>query len=624
MPPSHNPALGIAWDSRPQAAGGQRWFHLYPDQAVDHDDVLHWTRFSQNWNSQCAECHSTHLQIRYDPRKDSFDTRWSELDVACEACHGPGAGHVAWAAGDSHVKASDATKGLSVHFQHQESRHWTIDPSTGKARPGTQAAESGIDACAGCHSRRTAIGDVDRPGETYLDRYAPVLLEEGLYYSDGQMLDEVYVHGSFIQSRMYRAGVTCTDCHEPHSLTLRAAGDALCLRCHAENKYASTAHHFHNPESAGARCIACHMPARTYMGVDVRRDHGFRIPRPDLSTKLDVPNTCNACHSDRSAEWAAQTLAHWYGHVPEGFQRYAVTLDAARKRKPGAAADLAALVDDAGAPAIARATALSEFGAYLAPDSLELIDRALRDGSPLVRRAAVATLEGVPESIRTQRAFPLLLDPVRSVRVAAARILAGTSRDSLDGRQQAMLDAGIDEYVHALGASAGRPATQLNLGNLFLQLKRNQAAEQAFQTAIGLEPAFVPALVDLADLYRRENRDTEGEALLRGAVARQPDSADLQHALGLALIRAKRPDAALEHLKRAATLDTGNARYAYVYGVALHSAGRTDAAIDVLRQAWERFPRDANIIAALAALYRESGDEANARRREEQLNGGGP
>ena len=173
------------------------------------------------------------------------------------------------------------------------------------------------------------------PANRLLDTHLPALLTEDLYFADGQIQDEVYEYGSFLQSRMYAAGVTCSDCHDPHSLKLRAEGSKVCAQCHLPAKFASVEHHHHRPGTAGADCVACHMPERTYMVVDPRRDHSMRIPRPDLSEKLDTPNACNGCHADKSTRWAASAFARWYKPAASTQQRYAEALHARREGAPG-------------------------------------------------------------------------------------------------------------------------------------------------------------------------------------------------------------------------------------------------------------------------------------------------
>ena len=170
---------------------------------------------------------------------------------------------------------------------------------------------------------------------------SPGVLDRPLYHADGQQRDEVYNWGSFLQSKMYANGVTCSDCHNPHSGKLRAEGNALCATCHLPSKYDTAAHHHHKPASAGAACVGCHMPSATYMVVDPRHDHSLRMPRPDLSVKLGTPNACNGCHTNRDARWAAAQMTPWYGHAPQGFQRFAEAFcgrDCGRARCAGATA----------------------------------------------------------------------------------------------------------------------------------------------------------------------------------------------------------------------------------------------------------------------------------------------
>ena len=297
-------ALGIAWDTV-----GERWFHLQPVDGVDHEDPLHWTGPAYTWNFMCADCHSTGVRKGYDPENDAYNTEFVEVSVGCEACHGPGSLHVAWASQDGRGYPSGDRAGLS-------------ESGADIVRLDAQAEQ--IDSCAPCHSRRAQLADGYTPDRPFLDYYLPSLLEPGLYEADGQVHDEVYVYGSFLQSRMYARGVTCGDCHEPHSAELLANGDALCTRCHNEAghpdfptlrlaDYDTSDHHLHSSGSEGSRCVSCHMPDRTYMMLDDRRDHGLRIPRPDLTVALGIRNACNGCHEDRPAEWARDFLAGRFG-----------------------------------------------------------------------------------------------------------------------------------------------------------------------------------------------------------------------------------------------------------------------------------------------------------------------
>lgn len=613
-------ALSLAWDARPKKQGGQRWFHLYPNEKIAFDDELHWTKPSQNWNNMCADCHSTRLKKNYDPVSKTFKTTWSEINVSCEACHGPGADHVRWADKNPGWEKLAENHGLQVSLDELKDVRWTIKKETGNAeRSRVRSSEKEIETCARCHSRRSPISSDYVHGERLLDHYLPRLLHEGLYFSDGQINDEVYVYGSFLQSEMYHDGVTCSDCHEPHSLALRSPGNEVCLQCHQEEKYENAKHHFHKPESSGASCAECHMPPRTYMVVDPRHDHSMRIPRPDISVKLGTPNACNICHNDKDAKWAAKQVETWYEHVPEGFQTYAPAIYNARHDVYDGGKLLATLIRDTHTPNIARATALAEIGPYLSPNTLDVLPLALSDKDPIVRTAAVNALENVPINIRVPLAFPMLEDPVRAVRIESARVLADIPLGDLPAGQRTLLENTLQEYITAQQASAERAEAQTNMGNLYIAQGKIEKAKQAYKTATELNPAFTPGYVNLADLYRAQGNETKAEKVLRQAAGILPKNADIHYALGLSLARQKQNTKALKELRLASILNPENAHYIYVYAVALNSTGKQQQAIMVLQGAHNHHPKSRDILSALVAFNRDIGNEAAASRYNKKL-----
>ncbi len=613
-------ALGLAWDTRPKEQGGQRWFHLYPDEKIAHDDELHWTKPSQNWNSMCAECHSTNLRKNYDPASRSFSTSWSEIDVSCEACHGPGASHVSWAGKKPGWEKHQSDKGLRLLLDERKGVTWSMDPETGSARRDKpRNSEKEIEMCARCHARRSPITRDYVHGDRFMDHYLARHLDQGMYFADGQMDDEVYVYGSFLQSKMYHAGVTCSDCHEPHSLDLKAPGNGVCLQCHQADKYDTSGHHFHEAGSPGASCAECHMPPRDYMVVDPRHDHSMRIPRPDLSVKLGTPNACNQCHQDKSSEWAATWVSDWYGHTPEGFQAYALALHAARNQEPAAGGALAELIRNAQTPDIARATALAGIGPYLSRTTADVLAVGLADSSPLLRAAVPTALEAMPPNAQVRLAWPMLSDPVRAVRIEAARLLAAIPAGELPDEQRAQLDRTIDEYIESQLAMAERPEAQINLGNLYAARGEADKAVSAYLEASTLDPMYVPAYVNLADLYRSRGDEVAAEKVLRQAAGSIPDNGDLHYALGLSLIRQKRAQAAVEELRLAARLNPDSPRYLYVYAVALNSTGQPGQAIMVLQGAHNSHPNDVDILNALIAFNRVAGNHEQAKRYAQKL-----
>ncbi len=630
MPGGRLQALGIAWDSRPLKLGGQRWFFLYPGEKITHQDSRHWTGIDQNWNYMCADCHSTNLRKNYDLRTRTYATTYAEIDVACEACHGPGSDHVAWAKKQGDWQRLDAGHGLTIALDEREGVSWSVDPVSGNVRRSRpRESEREIQMCAQCHSRRGQIHEDYEHGQPVGDDYRVALLDQDLYYPDGQIKEEDYEYGSFIQSRMFDAGVTCSDCHEPHSSRLRADGNGVCLQCHAADKYDSPKHHFHRAGSAGAKCVECHMPTRIYMVVDPRRDHSIRIPRPDLSIKLGTPNACNNCHIDKSAQWALSSVNKWYGHVTQGFQRFAETLDAGTTGAPGAAQSLERLVIDREQPAIARATALAMLGAYAPPPTDRAVSEGIVDESALVRRAAphaLATWSPSDPAVANPAA-PLLHDPVRDVRIEAAEVLAGVPVEKFAGDSAAAFSRATDEYISAQQLNADRPEAHLDLGLLYARKNHFDEAEAELKTALSLDPAFAPAAVNLADLYRGRHRDQDGERILKDAINRSPNDASLEHALGLLMVRQKRSADGLDLLAAAARNDPGNARYAYVYAVALNDASRTGAAIATLERSLKAHPYDRDSLVALATYLQQNGEPAKAlpyAQRLDELDPGNP
>lgn len=611
-------ALSICWDTRPKSAGGQRWFHLYPNEKVDFRDVLHWTGPAQNWNYMCAECHSTHVEKNYKPEQNRFQTRWSEVNVSCEACHGPGSRHVEWGRrAKKGYKDGDPKKGLVVDLAARGGK-FVFEGTAAIAhldRP--REAHSQV-VCARCHARRTLVSDAYRQDQPLAQTHIMALLDEGLYYADGQILDEVFEYGSFLQSRMHERGVICTDCHDAHSGRLRAEGNAVCATCHRPGHYDTPSHHHHKPGTQAARCIQCHMPARTYMVVHRRHDHSFRVPRPDLTVTLGTPNTCanEECHKDRSAQWAADAVVKWYGPTRTRGPRYAAALAAGRHYRAGGDRLLVDVIVDRSFPAIVRATALSLLEHYPGPRWREVIERSLQDPDPLVRRAAVSLLRGWEPPRRWQVGGPLLSDPIRTVRLEAVNALAdAVSAVSLTPQQRAVFDRAVADYRAVQIYNADRADAWLNLGALDVRLGNAQQAEAAYRHAIQLQPAFIPPYVNLADLYREQKRDDAGERVLRQA----PDAADVHYALGLLLVRQKRIADALQELAKAAEESGDSPRYAYVYAVALESVGQSEKAIAVLQWAHDRFSGDQEILAALVNFSAKAGDRKAAARWAQKL-----
>jgi len=607
FPKGRYQALGIAWDTRTKAEGGQRWFHLYPDEKVDHTDVLHWTGMLQNWNFMCAQCHSTNLQKGYVAAADSYATTWSEIDVSCEACHGPASAHVELA-----QRRKDRTEpwkgasGLTVDLRDTAQSAWNIDTVTGLARrsaPRTNRAE--IETCGLCHARRGQVWPDSGAVHLLAQTQRVALLDEGLYYADGQQQDEVYEYGSFLQSRMYRGGVTCTDCHEPHRSTTRLTGNAVCATCHLGSKFDVESHTHHKPGGTGALCANCHMPVRNYMVVDGRRDHGFKIPRPDLTLAIGTPNACTACHADKPAAWAAAAAERWYGPRDSVRVAPAMAIAAGRAQESGAGQSLVALSRDTTISGITRATAVTLLVRNPSQYTVTAIQMALGDRDPLRRRAAAEQLESIDPAMRAPMALPLLDDSVRTVRLAVLPALAGLPDSGWTAAERAAFTRVLAEYRASQEFNADRPESWANLGSLDDRLGRTDLAETEYRHAITLQPQFVPAYMQLAELYRTTQQEQLADSVLRMGLDRVPGNTDLEYQLGLALVRQGKKADALPYLKAAAA--SGSSHYVYVYAVGLYDAGQSGASISTLQGALAASPDDTELLYGLASIAAAAG-----------------
>ena len=608
-------ALNVCWDTRPKEKGGQRWFHLYPDENVEHGDILHWTGPYQNWNFMCADCHSTNVKKAYDGKTDTYRTTFSEINVSCEACHGPGSAHVAWGEAErrKEVKRDDPANGVLAGRKDREG-DWVFRPGESIARrtvPRTNRDE--LTMCARCHARRGVVHEPYAYGLPFLDTHRPALLTDPLYFADGQIRDEVYEYASFLQSRMYAEGVTCTDCHDAHTMKVRVSPDGICSRCHLPEKYATSAHHFHKPTSTGASCVACHMAARDYMVVDPRRDHSFRNPRPDLTLSIGTPNACTTpCHANKSVAWSADAARKWWPPKSLVKPHYGLAIHAGREVLAGAREGLVGLVSDLGRPAIVRATAASMLTGYAGRDTDKALGEALKDPDPLVRMGAVAGIRSANPQLLLARLFPLLRDPIRTVRIDAARALAAVPEKALSPEQKAAIASGVREWRASLLVDEDRPEAHLSLGALDAETGNVAGAEAEYRRALAIAPGFPPTYVNLADLYRQTGRDSEALALLEQGIAITPRNADLHHALGLLHVREKRLPDALAELAKAAELRPDSPRYAFVYGVALEAAGRPAESLAVLKKALGRHTGDPEILSALVSSSLKRNDTAAA------------
>ena len=626
-------ALSVAWDTRPKSEGGQRWYHLYPDEPIAAGDPLHWTGGFFNWNTSCAECHSTDVEKRYDAGNDRFDTHYEQIDVGCEACHGPGSEHVALANAGS---LSAAQTGFAMSLKARGAWQWAEGADIAQ-RSEPLTTNHQIDSCARCHARRGTLGEY-HPGKPLLDTHRLAIIEEPLYWPDGQIRDEVYVYGSFIQSKMHQAGVACTNCHNPHSNQLVAEGNGVCAQCHLASTYDNPTHHRHPFASAGSACVDCHMPSQLYMGVDSRRDHSMRIPRPDLSMSTGAPNACNQCHTDHSADWAYSALVDWGVRFADRRNHPARAFYAAGRGDVRAAPVLLETANNAGNTAMLRASAITQLGRLLPERLMPSLPLWLESDDPLIRLAAAEAAGQLPPEQQLERVLLLSQDPVLAVRMVAAEQLAGlmppaagmreSETPDLPGQQATAeeqpkaaspLGALFDEYVRVQSQHLDMPSVLTQLSGFQQARGDAKEAEALLVSALEKNPQASASRVNLADLYRAQGKEEAARATLESGIALNKEDASLWFSLALLEVREGNGEAALGALEKAASLEETPSYYHYVYAVAQHDQGRPAEAMATLKAANRAAPGQPNVIAALMQYSQLAGDMQAAQRYQAEL-----
>jgi len=645
--------LRVSWDTEKQ-----RWFYMpppdVPEQMAPHDP-LHWTGVGQRWNTMCAYCHSTNLQKNYDVKTRIYHTTFAEIDVSCEACHGPGSVH--------------------VQLARRHSLFWDRKRGYGLAGLNGPDPQVQIQACAPCHSRRRVMYPDFQPGDNYYDFFSNELLRAATYFADGQIKDEDYVFGSFIQSKMYHNDIRCTDCHDPHAARLKHQGNQVCTSCHQHSgaKYDSEAHHHHKMGTPGAACPECHMPETTYMEVNPRRDHSIRIPRPDLSVALGVPNACTRCHltdakipAARRAElkqyrdwidaarqgdatvqaelkrldqWALDAVHKWYGKT-KWPRHFSYALVAGRGNEPGAGDLLAAVAANRKWPGIVRATAILQRGRLSRVPDLAAETRALHDPDPQVRMAAVdrffdylpnvgsrplasRDLDGLANQVGpiVRQLIPLLTDARRNVRAETGRVLARVPPQLinrlLNGQQRDDMDCAVQEYVAGVNESSDRGGAHMSLGVLYEALGWDDRAADAYRDAIRTEPGLTGPRSNLAALLERileqetrrfgpdklpqrvrgypreiETLRQEELKLLARDARLLPDSGPIQYRYGLSAYLNGDADAAEKALLHACELEPDNDQFLFALALFYEKFQRTAQALDIVKKLLKMQPRN--------------------------------
>ena len=563
--------LPFAWDSRAKSEGGQRWYHNYSHEEIRPEDRLHWRQPLQNWNGMCADCHSDGLVRNYDADKNNFNSQFDNINVGCLSCHGDMSEHSNTQKNFSKKIRSAISQpvGLWLREIGDKTAHWQ----------GEKRDNRFMDTCFSCHSLRSPLTDGFKPHTPFLDQFTPQLPSSPNYYADGQIKEEVYVYGSFLQSKMFKAGVNCLDCHDKHTMKLKIEGNGLCLQCHSNEVFNVKTHHQHKTNSTGAQCVSCHMPQNRYMGVDDRRDHSFKIPRPHLSDKYVTPNACIKCHENQSNQWASENLKKWHGQ-PKSLSKTEEYLFALNLVESITLEQHLTIVADEDLAVINRASALDMLPFSTQSISSNILSIYLKHKEPLIRLNAAKVSLLLSPVEREKHVAPLLADSLKSIRVAAARSLVSSEISPVN---QSLFEQALNELFVANETSSWRGEGRTNQALLALEVNDTLGAEKLFKETIEIEPYFDAGYINLADLYRSQQRTALVTSVLNKGLTNIPLSGGINYSFGLHLVRQKKLSKAIIYFEKAMQLTTDNAQYAYTYVLALDGLGQSKQALNKLR-----------------------------------------
>ncbi len=579
----------LSWDSR-----NKKWFHQYANQKIPSHDWMNWTGNGQNWNTMCASCHSTNLQKNYDVENDVYKTSFNEINVTCESCHGAGKSHVAYI--NSDYKNGNKIAGSMI-----------------KIAKGTNQILQ-INNCAPCHARASSLStdafNATVQTKEIMDHLIPEIPSSEHYHADGQANDEDYIYTSFAESKMFTRGVMCSNCHNPHSGKLILTGNAACMKCHTKN-YDSPAHTFHQVGTTGSECKNCHMPSKVYMGNDIRFDHTFRVPRPDLSVKYATPNACNNCHQDKSAKWSADAVIKWYG--PNRKYHFAEDLiPGANEKDANAPKHLIKILNDTSAPAIIQATAANYLRSYQTTESVSALLKSLNHKDAQVRYRALKSLSNFSEENWINNAGFLLNDSVKAVRIAAAELYANLPNDRIPVQLNESFTKAKQEFENYLSFQTDFSVGNVMLADYFLKQKNYVGAEKFYLRALKKDGAINYARLNLSAVYNAQNKNTASLNILLEAQKIDPKNDRIYYNLGLLYNEMNDLKGAENSFSKAVELHSSNPRVYYNYGILLQQKRNVAKAESIFLQGLRVDARNPDLYYVLAVLYVQTNQNSKA------------
>ncbi|WP_281322373.1 tetratricopeptide repeat protein [Flavobacterium aestivum] len=583
----------LSWD-----VNQKKWFNQYAGQKIPSHDWLHWTGNSQNWNTMCASCHSTNLHKNYDTKTDTYKTSYSIINVSCESCHGAGQKHL------EYINSSDYKSGDKVTGSFMK-----LSKNSGQLEQ--------INTCAPCHARTTEISPNHIDSKEIMDNYIPQIPDTEFFHADGQVNDEDYIYTSFLQSKMYSKGVKCSNCHNPHSTKLKHIDNQTCVQCHNPKKYDTPKHTFHTPGSKGSLCVNCHMPGKLYMGNDLRHDHSFRVPRPDLSVKYGTPNACSNCHKDKSEKVLADAVIKWYG--PNRKYHFADDLIPGSRLNTDSEAHLTRLINTKVTPNIIKATAAFYLGSITTPSSLDILISCLNHKDAQIRYRALRSLANFPPNEWINKVAPLLSDKVRAVRIAAADLFITIPKDQIPGQYVNAFEAANKELVSYLRYQTDFSVGNIMLADYYLKIQDYTNAESFYLKGLKKDNQINYAYLNLSSLYNTVGKNDASLEMLQRALKNDATNDRIYYNMALLYNEMNNKPAAEKSFIKAVELKSQNPRVYYNYGLMLNADKKFKEAEAILQKGIGINPSTPDLYYALTFVYIQAGNQTKAQQSAFQL-----
>ncbi|QKJ65217.1 tetratricopeptide repeat protein [Flavobacterium sp. M31R6] len=577
----------VSWD-----VNKKRWFNQYAGQKIPSHDWLHWTGNAQNWNTMCATCHSTNLHKNYDTKTDTYKTSYSIINVSCESCHGAGQKHLGY------INSSDYKSGDKVTGSFMK-----LGKNSGQLEQ--------INTCAPCHARVSEISPKHIDSKEIMDNYIPQIPDTEYFQADGQVDDEDYIYTSFLQSKMYSKGVKCSNCHNPHSTKLKHIDNQTCVQCHIPKKYDTSKHTFHTAGSKGSLCVNCHMPGKIYMGNDLRHDHSFRVPRPDLSVKYGTPNACSNCHKDKSEKDLATAVVKWFG--PNRKYHFADDLIPGSQLDANSEPHLIQLINTKTTPNMIKATAAFYLGSFNTQASLNTLLSCLNHNDAQVRYRALRSLSSFPPNSWIENVGPLLSDKVRAVRIAAADLFVSLPKDQIPSQYTSTFESANKELVSYLRYQTDFSVGNVMLADYYLKIQDYANAESFYLKGLKKDNKINYALLNLSSLYNAVGKNDASLQVLQKALKNDPNNERIYYNLALLYNEMNNTIAAESSFAKAISLKSQNPRVYYNYGLMLNAKKKFKEAEAVLQKGIAINPDTPDLYYALTFVYIQTGNQAKAQ-----------